>query len=343
MKHSTTIYDISRQLDLSPATVSRVLNHPDQVRPETRDRVLRFMEQSGFRKRTYASVHNKAAVTRKESSHSPSFLMSIPSARNPFYGDIIEGAMAAASQYSCQLYIDFSSLTERSVQAFLARIPRSCRGLLCLQPLSEPMIRLLTAQIPVVQCSESNPEYSEISSVTIDDITAEKKATEYLISLGCRSFSFFTPMMPYRFAEDRLLGFRAALDQTALPISDSQIVHVSGMEYQPAYDAAFSHLQKTRPDAIVCISDVFAAACINAAHALSIRVPDDLMVIGFDNISASVMTSPSLTTIAQPRFQLGFSAFETLYRESGDPRAEKTDLVLPTELLIRESTSQRIS
>lgn len=341
MTTSTTIYDISRELGLSPATVSRALNHPDQVRPETRARVLRFIEKTGFQKRTYASVHKKTEIPHQNSAHAPSFLMSIPSARNPFYGDIIEGAMAAASQHSCQLYVDYSPLTERTLQAFLSRIPRSCQGILCLQPLSAPMVRLITAQFPVVQCSESSPEFTEVSTVTIDDITAEKKAVEYLISLGCRSFSFFTPMAEYRFAEDRLLGFRAALEQAMLPFSDSQIVHVPGMEYQPAYDAAVSHLQKTRPDAVICISDVFAAACVNAAHALSIRVPDDIMVIGFDNISVSMATSPALTTIAQPRFQLGFSAFETLYRESHDPRAEKTALVLPTELLIRGSTAHR--
>lgn len=336
-KHTFSIYDISQALQLSPATVSRVLNHPEQVNKKTRDRVLQYMEQVNYQKRSYTSSREDERNS-PAASYSAAYLLSIPSASNPFYADIIEGTMTAAAQHSCRIYVDYTALNENNIQSFLGRVTGNFRGILSLQQLSESILSRISAKIPIVQCSEAAPKYSEISSISIDNVQAEKKAAEYLLSLGCRKFSFFTTMSPYRFSEDRLQGLLLALEEAMLTLPNDRIVRVSSMEYHTAFDAALDHLKKSCPDAVVCISDVFAAACINAAHTLSIRVPEDMMVIGFDNIAVSITTSPTITTIDQPRFQLGFHAFETLYREVQEPYAEKTRLLLPTELLIRQST-----
>lgn len=338
-KSSNSIYDISKALDLSPSTVSRVLNHPEQVQKRTRDRVLQYMEETGFRKRSYTSSHAEKEEGTYPSSYSSVYLMSIPSASNPFYADIIEGTMTAAAQHSCRVLVDYTTINERTVHTFLESIGNSFRGLISLQPLSERVLHQLSARLPVVQCSEAAPKYPEISSISIDNVQAEKKAVEYLISLGCKSFSFLTSMAPFRFAEERLQGLLLALEESMLTLPAENIVRVSSMEYQSAYDAALSHLKTTRPDAVVCISDVFAAGCINAARDLSIRVPEELMVLGFDNISVSTTCYPSITTISQPRFQLGFHAFETIYQETHSQSPKKTRMLLPTELLIRQSTS----
>lgn len=333
-----SIYDISKELELSPATVSRVLNHPEQVHKKTRDRVLDYMQKVGFEKRSYALVGEKEPALYSSSPYSAVYLVSIPSASNPFYADIIEGMMTAADQHNCHIIVDYTPITEKTIHSFLSRLS-PFRGLISLQPLTERILHQLTSQIPVVQCSEEAPKYPEVSTVTIDNVQAEKKAAQYLISLGCKSFAFFTSMMNYHFAEERLQGLRIALDEELLSLPAENIVHVSSMEYQSAYDAALFYLKKTRPDAIVCISDVFAAACINAAHALSIRVPEELMVVGFDNISVAMTATPSITTISQPRFQLGFHAFEVLYREAHTQGSKKTHMVLATDLLIRNSTA----
>ncbi len=339
MKKLYSIYDISKHLGLSPATISRVLNHPEQVHKKTRDRVLVYMQKIGFEKRAYSLTEEKEVSLYSSSPYSAVFLVSIPSASNPFYADILEGMMTAASQHNCHLYADYTAINERNIHSFLRQIA-PFRGLISLQPLTERILHQITAQIPVVQCSEEAPKYPEVSTVTIDNVQAEKKATNYLISLGCKSFAFFTSMTDYHFAEERLQGMRLALEDSMLSLDSEDIVHVSSMEYQSAYDAALFYLKKTRPDAIVCISDVFAAACINAAHALSIRVPEDLMVIGFDNISVAITATPSITTISQPRFHLGFHAFEVLYRETHSQGSGKTHMVLATDLVVRNSTAQ---
>lgn len=335
---SLSIYDISKELNLSPATISRVMNHPDQVKKETRDRVLAYIQQIDFQKRYYSTSRRPEKPEGGIGSYSSAFLISIPSASNPFYADVIEGIMTAAAQHSCRVYANYTLITEKTIDSFLSTIVGSFRGMVSLQPLTERLLRIIASQIPVLQCSEAAPRFSDVSSITIDNVQAEKKAVKYLLSLGCRSFSFFTSMEPFRFSEERLRGLRLALEEASLSLPGDQIVRVSSMEYQSAYDAAIVHLKKTHPDAIVCISDVFAAACINAAHSLSIRIPEDMMVIGFDNISVSMVTTPAITTIAQPRFQLGFQAFETLYQEATSPQVKKTTMFLETQLLVRGST-----
>lgn len=339
-KRSESIYDISKAVGLSPATVSRVLNHPEQVKAETRQKVLSHIQKSGFQKRTYATSRKAEGASADLAAFSDSYLLSIPVAGNPFYADIIEGTMTAATQHNCRIYADYTSINENNISSFLSHAVPAFRGIISLQPLSERLLHQISSQIPIVQCSEDAPTYPEVSCITIDNVQAERKAVDYLISLGCRNFSFFTTMTPFRFSQDRLQGLLLALEDAMLTLDNENIVRVSSMEYQSAYDAAIFHLEKNRPDAIVCISDVFAAACINAAHELSIRVPEDLMVIGFDNISVSVTTSPSITTIAQPRFQLGFHAFETLYREIHTQHPKKVHMSLATELLIRNSTGR---
>lgn len=337
-KKSVSIYDISKALDLSAATISRALNHPEQVKKNTLDRVNEYIKQTGFQKRTYAVSGNSEKRSPISPVFSDIYLMSIPTAGNPFYSDIIEGTMAAASQHNCRVYVDYTTINESNINSFLVRAASPFRGIISLQPLSERLLHQISSQIPIVQCSEDAPTYPEVSCITIDNITAEKKATEYLLSLGCRTFAFFTTMTSFRFAEDRLHGLQLALEGANLSIENKDIIRISSMEYQSAFDSALFYLGKNRPDAIVCISDVFAAACINAAKELSIRVPEDLMVIGFDNISVSITTSPSITTIAQPRFQLGFHAFEALYREIHTPQTKKIHMLLATDLLIRQST-----
>ena len=338
-----TIYDIAKELRLSPATISRALNHPEQVASATRDRVLQFVHANGFVKRSYGAPPLPSGGKNTSVPFAASaYLLSIPTARNPFYEDIIEGAMSAAAERGCHILTDYRSLNEQTLPSFLHMAREHFRGVISLQPLTEALMLQLSATLPVVQCSESVSSLPAISSVTIDDIEAEKKATTHLIEAGCRSFVFVTSVTPYRFSVDRLHGFRLALDQASFPLREDAILQVPGMDHSIAYDTVLHYLrnQKT-PDAMVCISDVFAAACIKAAAACSLQVPDDLRIVGFDNLSTAITTSPSITTIEQPRFQLGYRAFDLLYKETTSPQVPRQHIVLDTSLIPRESTAKK--
>jgi len=340
-KKSSTIYDISEKVQLSPATISRALNHPEQVSLKTRQLILDAMEDTNYKKRKYGAPKTEIKDSMQKRTLGNHFVLNIPTSRNPFYEDIIEGAILAADQHGCHIFADYTTLTEKNLDSFLYIMNESqfC-GLITMGANTASMLQRMKDTLPVVQCSEYNEAFSDMSYVCIDDSNAEKKATEYILSTGCRDIAFISSSIQYKYAYRRLHGFQEAIKEASILLPEEWIIQLPQINFSIGYDAALKLLSSnSRPHAIICVSDVYAAACIKAAHDLTIRIPDELLIVGFDNISLAISTSPSITTIDQPRFQLGYNAFELLYQEVKQKSLIRQQIILPTELIVRESTS----
>ena len=145
--------------------------------------------------------------------------------------------------------------------------------------------------------------------------------------------------LKYKYARHRREGYLQALNQAGLQYNPEWYVSIPTVDYTLAYSAIMQALTADPvPDAVFACSDVYAAATINAAKSLGIRVPDQLSVIGFDNIEASRMTHPTITTIAQPGFQMGQQACSILVEKINNPQLPQRHILLNTEFIIREST-----
>lgn len=345
-EETNTIYSIAQKLNLSPATVSRVINHPEQVKAETRWKVEACLQETGFQKRRYASGQ-KSALQKKAKDSSefrdyqlvPDVLVNVPGLANSFYLDIIEGIRTALDRQGFHLVADFTPVNEQNIDRLLDYSLQHCQGLILLSHTPDAILRKLSMSLPVVQCSECNPGMKQIASVGIDDYSAELNAAQYLIQSGRRKVAFMTIDQPFYFARQRYLGYQFAMNEADLPVPPQAVIRVPRFEHALAYEAAIRYFESgMRPEAILCISDVYAAACIKAAQSFGIRVPEDLAVIGFDNISLAEIFSPSITTVAQPRFQLGYSAAELLTELIQDRMADRRHIVLPAELILRNST-----
>ena len=337
-KDRLTIYDIARKTGCSPATVSRALNHPEQVSAKTLEAVREVISSEGFRKRDY-----RISPDSTDSTETGSYLISIPSPGNPFYGQIIEGAANAAAAYGCRILISYSVYADRSSMGL--SFPADLTlfdGMIVMTGFDSSHLSRLAGQFPVIQCSEYNEETDTVSSVSIDDESSVRSAVEYLVSTGHRQLSYISCPAHMRYARRRLRGFRSACEAAGLRIPDSSIMILPQIGFAVAHSASLRLLSgPSRPDAVMCSSDIYAIACLKAAFELGIRIPDDLSVIGFDDIPQATMTQIALTTVRQPRYQLGYTAFETLYKEVRDPGRQKQRIVLPTELIIRETTGIR--
>lgn len=336
-KENVTVYDIAKAAKVSTSTVSRVLNHPEQVQYHTKQRIYEIIKQLGFNKRSYC--RDSDAIY--PDIHLKSFLICLPTFQNSFYGDIIEGANSAINNHGCNLFVDTFLISELNVDAFLFMIKQHhISGLILMAAIADSLLERINKTIPVVQCSEYNEMYSGISVISINDEEAEEKATNYAISTGHLKIAFMTSSFQYHYSVRRMRGFMAAIEQASLQLPDEWIIQLPRVDYSLAYDAAINLLNSpNRPNAIIAASDIYAAACINAATSINIRVPEELNIIGFDNIDIATSTYPSITTINQPRFQLGYTAFEVLLNELENSHAKKQRLFLPTELIIRESTT----
>jgi LacI family repressor for deo operon, udp, cdd, tsx, nupC, and nupG len=180
-----------------------------------------------------------------------------------------------------------------------------------------------------------------ISFVSIDDLTAAKKATSYLAACGCKKIALINSNLRHQFAQHREQGYLEALEEVGLEKNADWIAHISSVDYAIVLPYAMNILSlPNRPDGVFAISDVFAVATIHAAKRLGLRIPEDISIIGFDNVAISSMIDPPITTIEQPGIKIGAQALELLIEKINNPTIGKKQIILDTELIVRESTGR---
>lgn len=329
------IQDIAREAGVSPTTVSRVLNHRDLVNAETRETVEAAMDRLGY----HAAKPASAKRPRRKI-----LLLNCPQGNNPFYEEIINGAITSANSHDYYLILNYDNANTKTFSDFQGLIKGvNAAGVILLNQLHEDLLEKINHIAPVVQCCEYNSN-SSLPYVSIDDFSAAQQAVNYLIRAGRNKIAFLNGPLKYKYAQERLRGYKCAMEAASLSIPSSWIMQIPEINYDMAYTVVSQLLSSEQcPNAFFASSDVLAAAIINAAKRYHLRVPEDIMVIGFDNISISQMVRPSITTVNQPKFQLGYTACEILVELINNPSTQPKSTLLATELIIRESTSTPVS
>lgn len=330
-KKKVTYVKIARESGVSIATVSRVLNNHPYVKDETRKKVLDAMDILGY--------NTNEIIIKPKSINNGLIIFNIPSLRNPFYSQIANGANVAATCHGYHILINEKDINPENFNYLLDILKKfNVAGLIILNHLSSELLDKFNSTVPLVQCCEYN-EDSDISYVSIDDISASKMVMEYILSNNRRKIALINGPMHYKYARHRLNGYLNILKNANIPVENKWIVNLPEIDYDMAVSAC-SHLFNSfnRPNAIFAISDVFAAAAIKASSNIGLRVPQDVLVVGFDNVDISIMTNPTITTVNQPKFQLGFMACELLIEKISDPNIPLRKILLDVELIIRESS-----
>lgn len=334
-----TIYDIAKTAGISPATVSRMIHQPEVVSSKTREKILQSFSAHRITPEDLSTRRKTSADSRKTSENQV-ILVSMPSLDNPFYHDILNGIEDYLQMFHYHMIVSQEVPQRDTIRGFLSycRSLNIC-GLIILYPLSEDMLRQLSSAYPLVQCSEYNPFYQNVPYVSVDDYSSSKLAMAHLIRKGCRRIGFFSSSYEFRYVQNRYRAFRAMLDTNGLPLYPEYIIQVADFSYDRIFSAAeqFFHLG-TPPDAVFAVSDVHAHAAVKAAQKAGLKVPDDLKVFGFDNTIYSILSSPPVSTVVQPRRELGLKSAELLIRQIRDPGSHPESLLLPTRLILREST-----
>ena len=331
---SIPVNKLAKEAGLSPATVSRVLHHRELVNQETILIVENKLREYGY---------DPEELMRQQSDASKRIIMVVvPSIINPFYYKILKGIESSASSHSFEVVIYQNSITSSNLEKFLKVIRMTnTRGVICLSPKIEKRTAdRIFEQIPFIQCCEYNSD-SVAPYVGINDFAAAKGAVEHILNMGYERIAFINGPMLYNYAQERLKGFEAALESHSISVPRSWKISLPDVAYELGFSAACQLLgNREKPDAVFCSADVFAAAVLKAANRFNLRVPEDLGVVGFDNIDMASITTPGLTTINQPSFQTGFTAaeslFELLYSDT-KPRS----ILLDTELISRDTIARR--
>ena len=333
---SVTIRDVAREAGVSVATASRVLNGKDVVRPLTRDRILAVMAELGFSPSPSA---RRLSLGRTLTIGVVVSFLTRPQAAERLRG---VDAVLADSEFDLVIY-NVESVQKRD--HYLSSLTRSQRadGLLVmsLPPSPEATGVLLTSTVPVVFIDVHTPSVEQLPRVIGDDVTGGAMAARHLLDLGHRAIAFIGDAVadPFGFtsSRDREAGFRNELARAGIEIPNEWIGHGAHGRYE-ARDLARRMLASDhRPTAIFSASDTQALGVIAAAREIGLHVPDDLSVVGYDDIEAADYVG--LTTVRQQLFESGRRGAEILLAAI-ETRTEAPAIAqLPPELVVRMTSA----
>jgi DNA-binding LacI/PurR family transcriptional regulator len=326
-----TLRDVARQAGVSVATASRVAAGSAGVRPETRLRVERAM-----RKVLYVPPRREAP--------SGAIGLILPDLGNPVFPALAQAMEARASALGFATILcnaRGSSLREADYVHML--LERNVEGMIFISSEAAddlgdhshyPRLRKEGARLVFVNGSlPSVPA----PAVGVDERAAGELATRHLIELGHEAIAFVAGPRHYRPTRDKNAGREATL--RAAGLDGSSLVAYADFGVEGGRDAFRELMRRTpQPTAVICSSDVMAVGVLQEAAAAGLRVPEDLSIVGFDNIDASAWVSPPLTTVAQPIGDIAETAVNALHTLITDPGRELPTFLFRPRLVVREST-----
>ena len=334
MNSKITIVDVAKQAGVSFGTVSRVINNDVHVKKETRERVIETMERLGF-------VANRQARSLA-GGKSNSIGVLVPDLGTVYIGEIIRGIDAELSLTDLDLILYTTHRTASKETNYVTNLATGMvDGLLLVLPRSPADFigNLTQSKFPFVLIDHQGAG-RDCPAVGATNWQGGYNATEYLVNLGHTRIGFITGSMDLGCAVDRLDGYRSALRTYHIPYVPDFIYE--GKFFQPDGYAGAQRLLDlpNPPTAIFASNDVMAMGAMDVIRHRGLRIPDDISIVGFDNIPQAAMVYPPLTTVQQPLEQMGRVATQVLLGMLKNPEKKFTRLELPTELIVRSSTSQ---
>lgn len=331
-----TIADVAKEANVSVATVSRVLNNKNSVRPETSKKVYEAIEKLSFEPNI--SARN---LRKKETKV---IIIVTPNITNPYYAHILTGIGDSANEsgYSALIYNTAGNESRERQAMDMLKKRRADGAILLASNIDSIWIQEYADEYPIVQCSEYVLDL-DIPRVSIDNYKASIEVMEYIISLGHKKIATISSSNRYISTALRLKGYKDSLKSHGLKVVQNYIDFADDeYSFKSGKEAALNLLnQRDRPTAIFCISDTIALGAITAAKQLGILVPEELTIIGFDDVEYTTMFHPFITTIAQPCYDLGKHSFGILHRNMNNERREEENrhILLSHKFMIRESSA----
>lgn len=336
MEKETTIYDIAKQLNLSPATVSRALNDHPAINSNTKDMITSKAREMGYRSNMFASN-----LRRQRTS---TIGVIVPRLDSYFMATVLAGMEKAANDANYNLIISQSlesvkkevsnakTMFDSRVDGLLVSLASDTENL-------DHFNQFFQKGIPMILFDRVLTQ-KNCTNIVIDNVKAGYDATIHLIDQGCRRIMHITGNIKRNVYEDRLKGYKLALLDRNLVVDDS-LVRMTDLTRQDGIDAAtFIKNMPLHPDGLFVANDFCAASCARALQQQGFSIPDDIAVVGFNNDPIAQVIAPNLTTIHYPGQEMGEIAVQSLINHlNGLLRISTTNTILLNyELIVRESS-----
>jgi LacI family transcriptional regulator, repressor for deo operon, udp, cdd, tsx, nupC, and nupG len=327
------ILDVAKMANVSTATVSRVLTKPETVREVTTKKVLKAIEALNYQPNILARQ-----LRRLETN---TVLVVVPDITNPFFSKVLKGIEAVAVAKGYQVLLgDTGNDVERENGYINILQQKKADGMVLLTArINSQVVEEAARSFPVVLACEYI-EGNSIPTVSIDNISAARKATEYLIELGHERIGCITGPLDGVLSNDRLKGFHQAMASKNLMV-EPVLVQEGDFSFESGFNLMMKFFALGKlPTAIFAANDEMAMGVINAVKFKGLSVPEDVSVIGFDDLKFSSIFEPTLTTISQPAFEIGENAMELLIKQINKEELTQKQIILEDRLVVRESCQE---
>lgn len=326
--------DIAKLSGFSRSTVSRVLNDDPNVRESTRQRVQEVIRQMDFQP-NLAARSLAAGKTKVVGLVIPMGVSTMFT--DPYFPMLIKGVAAAcnANDYSVMLWLAEPEYERRTINQVLHN--GMIDGVVVASVLmDDPIVQALQhSKMPFVLIGR-HPTMAEVSYVDVDNRGSSRQLIEHLVRLGHRRIATITGPQNMIAGSDRLLGYMEGLTQNGIPIAMEMIIPGNFTE-----EGGYTAMQKLlthRPQAIFVASDTMALGALRAIQQAGLTVPDEIALVGFDDMPFAQRLNPPLTTVHQPVHDTGMRAAEALFELLDDPERGPIHITMPTEIVIRQSS-----
>ena len=322
-----TIRDVAARAGVTDMTVSRAVNGSGPVSEGVRKRVMEAVEELGY-------VPSRVARGLR-SNRTHTLALIVTDVTNPFFTTIARGVEDAASDRDHLLLLCNTDESEAEELRYLEMLAgQGVDGVLFVPARSGQAARALAARhrLPLV-ILDRRVSMPDLSVVRCDSQAGAAQMAQYLLDLGHREFAILAGPEGVPTSDDRVAGFTGALQGARATVLHGQFSNEWGREgIRRVLD------RSPRPTAVFALNNFVTIGALQALHERGVRVPEDVSLVGFDDLPTAMVGQPFLTVVAQPAYEMGRRAVEVLLGQLGNPEQEPQEILLPTELVVRRSS-----
>lgn len=331
---NVTIKDIARKANVSYATVSRALNNKEGVNEETRQRIIRIAQEMGYKPNAIA----RGLVKR----HTNTIGLVIPDITNPFFPEVARGVEDAANEQGYSILLCNTNWEQEREETYINLLMEKRVDGIIIAPISKDtnyIEDLLGDHFPLVYVSRV-PEGTQNSFVVIDNTRGGFLATKHLIEQGYKKIGYIGGTKGSASSQDRFKGYQLAFEKYGIEYEPRFIVS-GDFKRETGYNIMKKLLEGPEyPDAVFAENDLLALGAMQAIREKGLKIPQDIAVVGFDDIPFASFPEVQLTTICQPKYEMGRIAAQILMDKLTQKKGKNTDrkVILEPELIVRKSS-----
>jgi DNA-binding LacI/PurR family transcriptional regulator len=328
-----SIRDVAKLAGVSTATVSHVLNNTRVVTPETSDRVWKAVHELDYHPSTIA----RSLVTQKTTTIG----VMVSDIRNPFFTDVVRGIEDIFNASGFNLILCNTDESEEKANLYgRVLLGKRVEGVI-LAPTGhavELIQDFISQSIPVVLIDRRPPECI-VPFVGVDNIAAAYESVSHLVDDGHQHIGLVSSLMTSSTAQDRIEGYRRALRDAKISLSDELIVSFDGISTVVSAENVVRELFRHPhpPTALFTLNNLLTIGALRAINDLGLRCPEDVAILGFDDLEWASMFTPPLTMVRQPTYEIGTTAASILMRAISGEDITNEEVLLPTKLIVRDS------